>query len=241
MSEKSEKKAVGGNLKFEEFKKGSKKYRILRENLEAINKVEERVLRRREPSTAELYKLHLLDFWGIVHSELSYKKITKENIFTCIDKFWRWKKEENEKRKKQKQGRGIGRITDKFSKQYTNLITSILTTFFIVNERSDLAELIKAQERQTIRWIPKKFDRDLIDKLRAKETVMKGYNIRGIEKGEEDEFYIARDMLLIELLVSTGVRISEAQNLKIEDVKLESKNPHVLVTRAKGDRQGKSG
>lgn len=216
-------------MEYEEITIGKKKYKILKINLNAINKVVERLSRRREPSTVQRYKEHLLDFFGIVNSDVPYTKIT----FDHIDKFWRWKHEENEKRKKQKLGRGVGRVTEKFSKQYINLITSILTTFFIINNRSNFAEKIREQERQTVYWKPKKLDTTIVQKLRNEETVREGYRLRGLTDEKIDEFYIKRDALLIELLACTGIRISEAQNLKRDDVKINVKNPYIVVTKAK--------
>jgi|GEM_PF-4308825 len=215
-------------MDYEKIVFGRREFELRKDNLQAIQKLEERLSRRREQSTVKVYKEHLLDFFT-VNKDVSYK----EANFDHIDKFWAWKEKQNEKRKKQAKGRGVGRTTEKFSKQYINLITSILTQFFVVNNRSDFAHQIRDQERQTVYWKPMVLDAKKIEALRSKSVVRKGYELKKGEGSSVDEFYVLRDSLLIELLVSTGMRISEAHNLKREDVKLKVKYPHVVVTKAK--------
>jgi len=127
--------------------KGGKKLHLLKSNFIKIRNFLNTLERGGASSnTLNIYAEHLLDFFGIVHSDKKIKEIEMDDF----EDFWNWKVQENKRREKRK-GTGVGRYTEHYKPTTFKTIVSAFRSFFMYAGREDLAGKLKTSVKKTIR------------------------------------------------------------------------------------------
>ena len=203
-----------------------------KEVLEFLNNL--KVLRKSE-NTINTYKQTLYSFFGKYLTDKKPGDITLKDVMG-FDTFLM--EQANKRREKGFQGFGIGRQlkTERLSRASMNLHYSALRQFLNGVGMVNLSKQIKSLPIDS-HYNVLEFE-DLV-RACSKNTIEDFY-LSKIKSGREHPyfgFYVERLRLVLVFLLSHGVRIAEACDVRKSALKTDRKKPILIIEHGKGDKQ----